>query len=505
MGEVLLAHTSWPESPLAAVKRLRPDVARVHTFAERFRHEAELAVRLSHPNVVGTLGVGTVGHRLYVASELVLGRDVGRIADRLRQQGQGGPAAVGLRILIDALTGLAYVHSAKEIDGTPLELVHRDITPGNILIGYDGRARVADFGLAKSLLSEGSQLTKRGEILGTPHYLSPELVRGEEATPAADIYGLGAVLYRFFTGVAPFQGTTSEILSQVLSGKPRPLKEMRPDLPSWIISLINRMLNPAVEWRPDNAQALASEIIEVAQKHHMLIARTLIAQWLRRFFGPEYEQETAEHDRWMRTGPRVLDNAEEGMVIFARAAGMPALTTGRNEIEYTPTELGRSEFPGARHSRTPSMFVGSSESNPNEQTSVESPSSLRSVDRFQSISEKGPTLGWKRSTVLLVAFLTLGATVGVGVAQVVRRLRPLETRSVEGITLARVRLNRVHQRLERLRDSGVDVPAEAWRHLAAAAAALLDESVSLVNQHLDAVRTHILHLNKDTSLKVDSE
>ncbi|MEL6190164.1 MAG: serine/threonine-protein kinase, partial [Myxococcota bacterium] len=230
MGEVFLARTPWEAQPLAAVKRLRPDVARVPTFRERFRHEAELARRLSHPNLVGTLDIGEVEGQVYVATELVLGKDTGFIADRLRLRSQGGPVAVAIRLLLDGLAGLAYVHGAQDEDGRPLNLVHRDVTPGNLLLGYDGRSRLADFGLAKSYLSEGSGLTKQGEILGTPHYLPPEVVRGERARPASDIYGLGAVAYRFLTGIAPFQGSTSEVLNKVLKERPRPLAELRPDL-----------------------------------------------------------------------------------------------------------------------------------------------------------------------------------------------------------------------------------------------------------------------------------
>ena len=94
MGEVFLARTPWPVHPLAAVKRLRPDVARIPTFEERFRHEAALAVRLQHPNLVSTIDVGSVGEQIYVASEMVLGKDTGIIADRLRSRSQGGPVAV---------------------------------------------------------------------------------------------------------------------------------------------------------------------------------------------------------------------------------------------------------------------------------------------------------------------------------------------------------------------------------------------------------------------------
>src|SRR5262245_35452298 len=102
------------------MKRLRPDIARVPTFAERFKHEADLAVHLDHPNVVSTLDVGAVEGQIYVCNELVLGKDTGVITDRLRERGQDDPTAMAIRLLLDTLTGLAYVHDMREPNGRPL-------------------------------------------------------------------------------------------------------------------------------------------------------------------------------------------------------------------------------------------------------------------------------------------------------------------------------------------------------------------------------------------------
>lgn len=319
MGEVFVARTPWPQSPLAALKRLRPDVARVPTFAERFQHESELAVRLEHANVVATLDVGSVDDQLYVASELILGKDIGLIADRLRERGQGGPAAVAIRILMDALSGLSYVHGVSEPDGRPLQLVHRDVTPGNLLVGYDGTARVADFGLAKSLLTEGSNLTQHGEILGTPHYLAPEVIRGDNASPASDLYGIGAVTYRFLTGVAPHHGTTAEVLMKVLQEEPRPLSELRPDLPPWLVSFVHRLLQKDPSRRPQDAAALAEQLIRDAKRDALFVARNQIGQWLVSLFESEHAEEVDEYERIAELEPEDTGPSQpEGTVVLAR-------------------------------------------------------------------------------------------------------------------------------------------------------------------------------------------
>ena len=320
MGEVFVARTPWEHHPLAALKRLRPDVARVPTFAERFQHESELAVRLEHPNVVGTLDVGAVDEQLYVASVLVLGKDTGLIADRLRERGQGGPAAVAIRLLMDALSGLSYVHGVREPDGRLLQLLHRDVTPGNLLVGYDGVARLADFGLAKSLLTERSNLTQHGEILGTPHYLAPEVIRGESASTASDLYGLGAVMYRFLTGVAPHHGTTAEVLMKVLQEEPRPLSELRPDLAPWIVAFIHRLLDKDPARRPNDAAALGEQLLQDARRAGLVVARQAVGQWLAALFEVEHADEMDEYERIAAIAPEAEPSKPEGTVVLARSA-----------------------------------------------------------------------------------------------------------------------------------------------------------------------------------------
>ncbi len=337
MGEVFVARTPWPQTPVAAVKRLRPDVAQVPTFEERFQHESELAVRLKHPHVVTTIDVGSVDDQLYVASELILGKDTGLVADRLRERGQGGPAAVAIRLFIDVLNGLSYVHGVAEPDGRPLRLVHRDVTPGNLLIGYDGIARLADFGLAKSLLTERSNLTQHGEILGTPHYLAPEVISGEKATPTGDLYGVGAVMYRFLTGVAPHHGSTAEVLLKVLQEEPRPLSELRPDLPAWLVEFVHRLLEKDPSRRPNDAAALGEQLIYDARNSNLLVGRSQIGSWLISLFEAEHEEETREYqqitDMELEPEPEV-----EGTVVLARpvAESRLAMPTPEAFREYEP-------------------------------------------------------------------------------------------------------------------------------------------------------------------------
>ncbi|MCK6547303.1 protein kinase [Myxococcota bacterium] len=360
MGEVFIARTPSNVDPVAAVKRLRPDVARVPTFAERFRHESELAVLLDHPNIVRTLDTGSVDGQLYVSSELILGKDTGFIGDKLRERGQGGPAAVAISILSDILRGLEYVHGVQRPDGRALRLVHRDVTPGNVLVGYDGIARLADFGLAKSELTENARLTSHGEILGTPHYLAPEIIKGDPASPASDLYGLGAVMYRFLTGVAPYSGTTAEVLMKVLTLEPRALTELRPDLPPWFVAFVQRMMDRDPARRPNDASVLLKQLTQDARQAGLLVPRPMIGRWLADLFQAERTEQLEEYDRIVALDPRAIPGKTEGTVVLARyragsrleAPGTARPPDDHDDLQGTDLELSRDDVRGAAEQRS---------------------------------------------------------------------------------------------------------------------------------------------------------
>lgn len=318
MGEVYAARTPWPARPVAAVKRLREDVAATPTYAERFAHEAELAVRLEHVNIVDTIDVGAVDGRLYIASELILGKSVGAIADHLLAQRQGAPTAIVIRVLIDVLAGLAYGHAATDRNGSWLRLVHRDVTPGNVLVGYDGVTRLTDFGLAKSAISD-ENLTQTGAIIGTPSYIAPELIRAGRPTPAADIYSLGAVAYRFLTGVPPFEGTKAEIMNAALTGRPRSVLEIRPDLPEWFVHFVQRMMTPDPVRRPADADALRLELESEAKTHDLAIDQSWVDLWMATYFEKDRQRSLAEAQAIASLQPLDSSHVSERTQIFARS------------------------------------------------------------------------------------------------------------------------------------------------------------------------------------------
>ena len=178
--------------PNVAVKLLDAVHARDEDAIARFKREGETAKRLSHPNIVRVLDVGSSRARHYLVMELVRGGSLDRL---LRGD---GPAEKVLPVLAQTASALAYAHEQG--------VVHRDVKPSNILLTRSNKAKVADFGLARAV--DASSLTTEGRLLGTASYMSPEQVKGDRATAASDVYAMGVVIYHAVTGELPFTSDT---------------------------------------------------------------------------------------------------------------------------------------------------------------------------------------------------------------------------------------------------------------------------------------------------------
>jgi formylglycine-generating enzyme required for sulfatase activity/tRNA A-37 threonylcarbamoyl transferase component Bud32 len=213
-----------------AVKVLSPDLITSKTVLERFRREAETVAQLSHPHIVPLHFIGQKDDLLYLVMECI---DGGSLADRIKSEGRLPPGDVS-RILREVASALEYAHKRG--------VIHRDIKPHNILIEKEtGRTLVTDFGIART--AEGGSLTATGMLVGTPAYLSPELVAGEGGDHRSDIYALGIVAYEMLTGQPPFTGPTpTAVLMKRLGEPPPPLVKVRPEAPERLRDVIEGML-----------------------------------------------------------------------------------------------------------------------------------------------------------------------------------------------------------------------------------------------------------------------
>ncbi len=201
---------------------------------ERFRREAEAIGRMDHPHVVKVFDLGETEGRLFMAMELLDGEDLRRLIELSADI----PITEKLRIFAEACDGFSYAHSRG--------VVHRDIKPANIMVTNLGITKILDFGLAR--MQTHQTLTRKGVILGTPDYMSPEQATGKSADPRSDVFSCGAVFYEFVTGFKPFRGATLHaVLFNIVSEPTTPVVTLAPETPTRVAALIHRMIakNPA--------------------------------------------------------------------------------------------------------------------------------------------------------------------------------------------------------------------------------------------------------------------
>ncbi|HWB23062.1 MAG TPA: protein kinase [Gaiellaceae bacterium] len=246
MATVYLAVDQSLDRPVA-LKILAPHLATDESFRDRFVREARLAARLVHPNIVRVYDVGEDDRGPFIVMEYVPGHT---LADELRERGRLPPAEV-VAIGIQLCAGLEAAHAER--------LVHRDIKPQNILLRPDGQAKIADFGIVRSLAA--TQHTEVGTVLGTAAYLAPEQARGEDVSESADIYSVGVVLYELLTGQTPHRaGTPVELFLKQEQGTITPPSDLAPHVPRALDAVVMRCLAFRPEDRPRSAAELGSDL-----------------------------------------------------------------------------------------------------------------------------------------------------------------------------------------------------------------------------------------------------
>ena len=227
MGEVFLARQTGVLDRLAILKALRPDLAKEKEFVEQFLDEARVAATLNHPNIVAIYDVGDWNGVYYIAMEYIAGEDLSKLWYAAAKAGVGLPFQVSVRIVMEAGLGLDHAHRAKDVRGSPLNIVHRDISPQNIMVRADGVTKLVDFGIAKA--ANKSSRTQAGMVKGKLQYMSPEQVRGEQLDGRSDQFSLGIVIWEMCTGRRLFKAD-SEIntLQKILQNPIRNRHSMCP-------------------------------------------------------------------------------------------------------------------------------------------------------------------------------------------------------------------------------------------------------------------------------------
>ncbi|HET9624435.1 MAG TPA: serine/threonine-protein kinase, partial [Kofleriaceae bacterium] len=229
MGVVYLAQVRGPGGfhKLVVIKELKPDLVEEPAFLTMFLDEARLAARLSHPNIVQTNEVGDDGGRYFMAMDYLDGRGLDHVRRRSRHAGFGLTLHMHLRVICDVLAGLDYAHKLTDFDGSPLDIVHRDVSPQNVFLTFDGQVKLLDFGIAKT--ADSMHETNTGVVKGKASYMAPEQARGEKVDARADVFSVGILLWEALTGRRLRNaGSEQEKLAALLNDRIPRASQVRP-------------------------------------------------------------------------------------------------------------------------------------------------------------------------------------------------------------------------------------------------------------------------------------
>src|SRR5687768_6986961 len=250
MGEVYKAHDAVLNR-LVAVKTISASLAGDETLRKRFEREAQSAARLNHPNIITVYDFGEEHEKIYMAMELLEGYDLKHaiVHNTLPTLDQK------LDVMAQICDGLSFAHAS--------EIVHRDLKPANIHVQPNGQVKIMDFGLARLGTSE---MTRTGMVMGTPHYMSPEQVKGKRADARSDIFSLGAVFYELLTGRKPFDAESLHaVLFQVMEHQPEDVRHWSPEVPNILVQVVDKALAKDAEGRYAHAGEMREALRLVRQ------------------------------------------------------------------------------------------------------------------------------------------------------------------------------------------------------------------------------------------------
>jgi serine/threonine-protein kinase len=324
---------------LLVIKRILPQMNNDRAFIEMLLHEARVAATLSHPNIVQIFDVGEVDGTFFIAMEHVHGEDLRSIVRQMKKQGVlEFPLEHALAIALGMCAGLAYAHEKTELDGTPLGIVHRDISPQNVVVTFSGDVKIVDFGIAKSDVKATQDPTKSGKLKGKVPYMSPEQARGETVDLRTDIFATGILLFELTTGKRLFKGASEYETLKLICDKdyPRP-SQVRPDYPLGLESIVMRALSRDPEQRYPNARALQADLEEFIRKRQIAVSNLALNKFMQSLF----EEKLAAQKEALLQGKQLAD-----IIDYNRAAEHDLELTMERRLSVTQS------MPAAAHTVT---------------------------------------------------------------------------------------------------------------------------------------------------------
>lgn len=269
------------------IKKILPHYAANRGFIAMFTNEARIAMGLSHGNIAQVFDFGSIDGDYFLAMELVDGQPLSKLLKRAKNFGiEVLPAPMAAAIAIDLLKGLHYAHTRADEQGRPLHIVHRDVSPQNVLVSYEGQIKVVDFGIAKAR-NAGVEETAANAVKGKYAYFAPEQARAKELDARTDVFAAGIVLYEMLTGQLPFQGRMMDVLSKIVRGQfPRP-RELNPKVPTELERIVLKAMALEKSDRYPSAEAFHQDLSRYLASTHPDFTPSEVGLFLQLLFEEE--------------------------------------------------------------------------------------------------------------------------------------------------------------------------------------------------------------------------
>ena len=299
MAEVFVAKAFGVEGfeRLLAIKKILPTMGEDPEFISMFVDEARIAVQLSHANIVQVLELGKHDEHLYIAMEYIPGRDLRQLIERFRKRHLPMPIPQACRIVAEVCEALDYAHRKRDTAGRPLGIVHRDVSPQNVLVSYDGEVKLIDFGIAKA--ESRLQRTQAGILKGKFSYMSPEQVKGLNTDGRSDIFATGVVLWELVCGEKLFTGDSDfAVLEKVRNGAVPSPRSVAKHCPEGLERVILKALANDPARRYQSASELHDDLVRFTLVGDTMYGSRQLAEWLRSEFSVEWEKEQTRQRMW---------------------------------------------------------------------------------------------------------------------------------------------------------------------------------------------------------------
>ncbi len=376
------------------IKRILPHYAENKSFIGMFTNEAKIVMGLSHGNIAQVFDFGAIDGDYFLAMEFVDGHPLSKVVKRARTMGMPVlPPEFAAFITAEMLKGLHYAHARLDEEGRPLKIVHRDVSPQNVLISYEGQVKLVDFGIAKAR-NAGPEETAANAVKGKYAYFAPEQARAKELDARTDVFASGIVLYELLTGQLPFQGRMMDVMARIVRGQFQKPRELNPRIPPELERIVLKAMALEKNDRYQTAEAFQQDLNRFLSNNHPEFTGAMLTQLLQLLF----EEELVKDGRPVQLPREFVERAQKWK------EPLPApVAPGNKDDSEEPTEMVAFHDAKLNFGQAP---------------------------KFDEVPPPPPKFPWGRAAVLLLA----AAGVGFGAVTVAQRMREvtLEITSVPG-------------------------------------------------------------------------